>query len=79
MATSKNPDFHAAPRLKGIQFVTDSEGHRVAVMLDLVEWGDLWEDIYDNLIADQRAGEPTATLEEFEKQLMAEGLLDERD
>lgn len=52
--------------VKGVQFVTDSDGHRIAVQLDLKEWGELWEDIYDNMIADERAGEPTVTLEESE-------------
>jgi hypothetical protein len=63
--------------VKGIQFVTDSDGHRIAVQLDLRKWGELWEDIYDNMIADERAGEPTVTLEEFEAELRAEGLLSE--
>ena len=52
--------------IKGVQFVTDTEGHKIAVMLDLAEWGELWEDIYDNMIADQRAGEPSLSLEDFE-------------
>lgn len=63
--------------VKGVQFVTDSEGRKVAVQLDLEEWGELWEDIYDNMVADGRAGEPNATLEEFEEELRAEGLLNE--
>jgi hypothetical protein len=63
--------------MKGVQFVTDADGRRVAVMLDLAEWGELWEDIYDNMIADQRAGQPGASLEEFESELRAEGLLNE--
>jgi hypothetical protein len=63
--------------MKGIQFVTDADGRRVAVMLDLAEWGELWEDIYDNMIADRRAGEPGVSLEEFESELRAEGLLNE--
>jgi hypothetical protein len=63
--------------LKGVQFVTDTEGRKVAVMLDLEEWGELWEDIYDNMIADERAGEPTKSLEDFEAELRAEGLLNE--
>lgn len=63
--------------VKGVQFVTDSDGHRIAVQLDLREWGELWEDIYDNMIADERAGEPTNTLEEFEVELRTEGLLSE--
>lgn len=63
--------------IKGVRFVTDTEGHKVAVMLDLAEWGEVWEDIYDNMIADQRAGEPGISLENFEDQLRAEGLLNE--
>jgi hypothetical protein len=58
--------------VKGVQFVTDSEGHKVAVQLDLKEWGELWEDIYDNMIADERAGEPTITLQEFEAESVAQ-------
>ena len=60
--------------VKGVQFVTDTEGRRVAVLLDLKEWGELWEDIYDNMLADERAGEDSATLDEFEAELRAEGL-----
>jgi hypothetical protein len=52
--------------MKGVQFVTDAEGRKVAVMLYLEEWGELWEDIYDNMLADERAGEPGISLEDFE-------------
>ena len=63
--------------VRGVQFVTDTEGHRTAVLLDLREWGELWEDIYDNIIADERASEPSRSLEDFEAELRAEGLLNE--
>lgn len=63
--------------VKGVQFVTDSDGRRTAVQLDLKDWGELWEDIYDNIIADEREGEPAVSLEEFETELRAEGLLHE--
>ena len=63
--------------MRGIQFVTDAEGKRIAVQLDLQEWGELWEDIYDNIVADSRKGEPTMPLAEFEAELQAEGLLNE--
>ncbi len=63
--------------VKGVQFVTDTEGRKIAVLLDLQEWGELWEDIYDNMIADERAGEPSNSLDEFEAELRAEGLLNE--
>ena len=55
--------------VRGIQFVTDAEGRRVAVQLDLKECGDLWEDIYDNILADSRKDKPTMPLEEFEAEL----------
>ncbi|HEX8423517.1 MAG TPA: hypothetical protein VF634_08900 [Pyrinomonadaceae bacterium] len=63
--------------VRGVQFVTDSDGQRIAVLLDLKEWGELWEDIYDNMLADERAGESSMPLEEFEGELRAEGLLNE--
>jgi hypothetical protein len=79
IAISKTDEISSIPSLKGVQFVTDPEGRRVAVILDLREWGELWEDIYDNLVADRRAAEPTMALTEFEIQLRSKGLLNERD
>jgi hypothetical protein len=69
LKSSDEPKEGAA--IKVVRFVTDTEGHKVAVMLDLAEWGELWEDIYDNMIADQRAGEPGMSLENFEDELRA--------
>ncbi len=61
--------------VRGVQFVTDRDGQKVAVLLDLKEWGELREDIYDNMVADERAGEDGMPLAEFEAELRAEGLL----
>jgi hypothetical protein len=77
MPTHELQDEREKVAIKGVQFVTDTAGHKVAVMLDLAEWGELWEDIYDNMIANQRAGEPGLPLNEFEDELRAEGLLNE--
>jgi hypothetical protein len=78
MSTLKSDsEAEDAALLKGVRFVTDAEGNKVAVMLDLAQWGELWEDIYDNMIADRRADEPSLTLDEFEGELRAEGLLNE--
>jgi hypothetical protein len=63
--------------MRGVQFVTDTDGRKVAVLLDLEEWGELWQDIYDNILADERAGEPSASLDEFEVELRADGLLND--
>lgn len=63
--------------LEGVQFVTDASGRRTAVMLDLDRYGELWEDIYDILLARERENEPRESLEDVEKLLIAEGKLDE--
>lgn len=65
------------PEIKGVQFVTDSSGHKVGVLLDLREWGELWEDIYDTMVARDRGNEPQMKLEDFEEELRSEGLLSE--
>ena len=36
--------------MKGIQFVVDESGNKKAVIIDLSEWGEAWENIYDVLI-----------------------------
>jgi hypothetical protein len=78
MSTLKSGDEREEnAALKGVRFVTDTEGNKVAVMLELAEWGELWEDIYDNMIANQRANEPGMILDEFESELRAEGLSNE--
>jgi len=61
--------------MRGVHFVTDADGKKVAVQLDLEEWGELWEDIYDGMIARERSGEPTTPLAEFEDELQRDGLL----
>jgi hypothetical protein len=58
--------------MKGGRFVTGTEGRKVAVLSDLAEWSEFRGDIYDNMIAGQRAGEPRMALENFEDQLLAE-------
>ncbi|HEV2802756.1 MAG TPA: hypothetical protein VGW12_19955 [Pyrinomonadaceae bacterium] len=62
--------------IKGVQFVTDTQGNKVAVQLDLSEWGELWEDIYDGMLAKERAGEPTESWESVKERLRSEDKLD---
>ena len=44
--------------MEGIQFVINERGERTAVLIDLRRHAELWEDIYDKLITDERADEP---------------------
>ena len=61
--------------MRGIQFVVDDRGEKTAVLIDLQEHGDLWEDFYDCLIARARADEPRAFLAEVREQLRQQGKL----
>jgi hypothetical protein len=61
--------------MEGIQFVTNDKGKKVAVMIDLRKYGDVWEDMYDSLIARARAGEPRESLDSVKKRLRKQGKL----
>lgn len=56
--------------MEGINFVTDDKGKKIAVQIDLEKYGELWEDIYDSLIAEERANEPEESLESVRKRLI---------
>jgi hypothetical protein len=43
-----------------------------AVLIDLSEWGELWEDIYDVLVAQSRKGEPTVDWEDLKAEMVRE-------
>jgi len=62
--------------MKGIQFVTDEQGRKTAVLIDLKQYGELWEDFYDSLIVARRADEPRETLGEVVRRLQRQGKLD---
>jgi hypothetical protein len=64
--------------MKGIQFVVDEAGEKTAVVIDLKEHSDLWEDFYDGLLARGRASEPRESLEEVERRLAELGKLEPR-
>jgi hypothetical protein len=62
--------------MEGIQFVTDDKGRKTAVLIDLKKYGDLWEDIYDSLIAAERKDEPRESIESVRERLVRQGKLD---
>jgi hypothetical protein len=61
--------------MKGIQFMVDEKGDKTSVLIDLKEHGDLWEDIFDMLIAERRAKEPRESLAAVKKRLRRQGKL----
>ena len=58
--------------MKGIQFVVDDAGKKKAVLIDLSEWGEVWEDIYDVLVARSREDEPTVDWEVLKAEMAVE-------
>jgi len=60
--------------MKGIQFVMDESGKKKAVLIDLEEWGELWEDFYDVLVSKHREEEEVINWDEIKGEVMKETL-----
>ncbi|MEB3831501.1 hypothetical protein [Phormidium sp. CCY1219] len=58
--------------MKGIQFVVNEAGEKQAVLIDLAEWGELWEDFYDVLVAHAREQEEEVSWDELKQDIQAE-------
>ncbi len=56
--------------VKGIEFVIDDGGQKKAVLIDLKEHSEIWEDFYDTLRAKERETEPRETLKEVKKKVL---------
>ena len=61
--------------MEGIHFVTDENGEKIAVQLDLERYGELWEDIYDQILIERRKGEKRESFDAVEKRLIKTGKL----
>jgi hypothetical protein len=59
--------------MKGVKFVVDDSGKKKAVLIDLEQWGALWEDFYDTLVSESRKNEPTVPWSELKAE-MEEGV-----
>lgn len=57
--------------MEGIHFVTDE----IAVQLDLDRYGELWEDIYDQILIERRRPEKRESFDTVEKRLIKTGKL----
>lgn len=55
--------------MTGIRYITDENGKQIAVQLDLSTHGQLWDDVYDNWLAEQRADEPRDSLDAVKTRL----------
>jgi hypothetical protein len=55
--------------MKGIQYVIDDQGEKTAVVIDLKQHGELWEDFFDRSLAESRKDEPRESLESVKERL----------
>jgi hypothetical protein len=55
--------------VKAFTWLIDGQGKSKAVLIDLEQWGEAWEDIYDVLVSRSRKDEPTVTWEELKAEL----------
>ena len=63
--------------MEGIRFVIDENGEKAAVQIDLKKYGELWEDLYDSVLAQERHDEPRETLDEVREHLYQQGKLED--
>lgn len=61
--------------MKGVRYMVDDAGEKTAVVIDLRLLGDVWEDIYDSLIAQKRRAEPRESLTSVKQRLQRAGKL----
>jgi hypothetical protein len=55
--------------MEGVQFLVNEEGEKTSVLIDLNEWGDLWEDFYDIMISLSRQDEAEVSWDELKTEL----------
>ena len=54
----------------GIQYLTDEQGRKVAVQIDLAKHGQLWEDFLDAIVANSRRKERGIPIEKLKASLL---------
>jgi hypothetical protein len=59
--------------MKGVQFVVDENGNKTAVVINLKQQSELWEDFHDSALAQSRKKEPRESLESVKKRLRPSG------
>jgi len=61
--------------MTGIHYLTDEEGRRIAVQIDLREHAELWGEFEDVLVSQSRRNEEDIPIEEVEAKLIQRGKL----
>ena len=59
-----------------VQYITDADGERTAIILPLDEYGELLEDMHVIRVADETKDEPRIPWDKVKAELVSEGKLD---
>ena len=57
------------------QFLTDTNGEKIAAVIPIDEYEALLEDLHDLAVVAERRNEPRVSLDQVEQRLKADGLL----
>ncbi len=55
--------------IKGVQFLSDNKGEKTAVLINLKRHRQLWEDLYDAIVAESRKREQRVLWSTVQKRL----------
>jgi hypothetical protein len=55
--------------MEGVQFLVNDKGEKTSVLIDLSEWGDLWEDFYDLMVSHSRQDEEEVSWDELKAEI----------
>lgn len=61
---------------KNVQYVTDAEGHKTAVILPIEEYEEMMEDLHLGRVARESLDEPRRPFSEVVEELRADGEID---
>ena len=61
---------------KNLQFITNAEGHKTAVILPIEDYEELMEDLHLARVARESKGEERIPWEQVKSELVSEGKLD---
>jgi hypothetical protein len=55
--------------IKGVQFLSNTDGKKTAVVIDLRRHRQAWEDLYDAMVAESRNDEPRVAWKDVKRRL----------
>ena len=55
--------------MEGVQFLVNEDGEKTSVLIDLAEWGDLWEDFHDLMVSRSRQDESEISWDDLKTEI----------